>query len=325
MKKLWLIKGLVLLIALGLSFVTCTENYDQDTYHEDPELHRKDSLALTLINAVYPDSIKSTVNWLQGMNTRFAFASNHRSVAIKIRNRFIRMGYTDSFIDSFWVSMTWNNQNYAMWEYNVIAPLYGSSHPDSVIIVGAHYDDILNTGDPFSTVPGANDNASGVAAAIEIARVMKLKNFSPDISIEFVAFGAEELGLLGSADYAAKLALSGRPVKMMINNDMIAFEHNTNRSFWSVNIMNYDDTEPLWYEAKTLCSKYTGLNPLNDNTNNKKSDSYSFHTKSYKAIYFAANSTDPNYHTVNDLSINCNFNYCADVVRISCALLVYEN
>jgi Zn-dependent M28 family amino/carboxypeptidase len=52
-------------------------------------------------------------------------------------------------------------------------------------------------------VPGANDNASGVAATLEIARVMKKFNFRPGYTIMFLAFGAEELGLLGSRDFAA--------------------------------------------------------------------------------------------------------------------------
>ena len=73
-------------------------------------------------------------------------------------------------------------------------------------------------------VPGANDNASGVAAALELARVMRKNNFSPRNTIEFIAFGAEELGLYGSKAYAAQANGSSKKIKMMLNNDMIAYE-----------------------------------------------------------------------------------------------------
>ena len=87
---------------------------------------------------------------------------------------------------------------------------------------------MLSSGDPGAGAPGANDNASGVAAMIEIARVMKSRKYTPAISIQFIAFGAEELGFLGSADFAAKLAFLCRPLKFMINNDMIAYEPTSN-------------------------------------------------------------------------------------------------
>ena len=138
------------------------------------------------------------------MGTRFALADNHRDVAMAILRRFQNMGYSDSRLDSFLLDMMYENIRYQQWQYNVIATLQGTTYPDSVCIVGAHYDDNLRTGDPFLIDPGANDNASGVAAALELARVMRKNNFSPANTIEFIAFGAEELGLYGSKAYAAR-------------------------------------------------------------------------------------------------------------------------
>jgi leucyl aminopeptidase len=323
-KKIPLQRILLLTVATAALVYSCTKDPGYD-FPEDPALHRKDSITLTLINEINTDSLKSTVQWLQSMGTRFAFADNNREVAVKIRDRFKRIGYDDVALDSFWVSTMWQFKIYENWQYNVICHLQGSVHPDSLLILGAHYDNILDDGDPFELVPGADDNGSGVAAAIEIARVMKLKDYKPAISIRFVAFAAEEVGLLGSTDFVAKTAWSGRPVRLMINNDMIAYAQYSNRLFWTVNIMNYSNSAELRSEAVTLCKKYTGLTPLNDNTNNKRSDSYPFFLKDYQALYFAAGDLDPNYHTTDDLVSYCNFNYCGEVVRLSCAMLVYSN
>jgi leucyl aminopeptidase len=235
------------------------------------------------------------------------------------------MGYSDTKIDSFQIIKTYNSVNYDQWQYNVIATLEGNLSSDSVSIMGGHYDNILGTGDPFTIVPGANDNASGVAAALEVARVMKKNNYIPENTIRFIAFGSEELGLIGSNAYAADVAASNAKIKFMLNNDMIAYEPDNDKANWSVDIMDYTNSEFLMTEAEQLCSKYTVLKYFNDNTHNKQSDSYPFFTNGYKALFFFAQKIDPNYHSLNDLASNCNFEYCREIVKISCAILVDKN
>ena len=282
-------------------------------------------MTLLLTSDISSDSLESFVIWMQGMGTRFALSDGHRNVAIKIKNRFISMGYSDTKIDSFLVIKTYNSVNYEQWQYNITAILEGSLSSDSVSILGGHYDNILGSGDPFTIVPGANDNASGVAAALEIARVMKKNNYIPKNPIRFIAFGSEELGLIGSNAYASDAAINNLKVKFMLNNDMITYEPDNNKTNWAVNIMDYPGSEFLLTEAEQLCSKYTVLQYFNDNTHNKQSDSYPFFTNGYKALFFFSQKIDPNYHTLNDLASNCNFEYCKEIVKISCAILVNRN
>lgn len=81
---------------------------------------------------------------------------------------------------------------------NIIAtrtPQKGSNH--EIVYVSAHYDSV-----PFS--PGASDNASGTAVALELARV--LKSYPIDKELRFVFVGAEEIGLVGSKYYASQLS-----------------------------------------------------------------------------------------------------------------------
>lgn len=310
----------VLFIGLSLFITTCTKD-------EDSEKLIKETMINRLNNEISPDSLQSLVSWMQGMGTRFALADKHREVAIKIMKRFKRIGYENARIDSFLINKTYNNIVYQIWQYNVIAYIAGSTFPDSVCIIGGHFDNILKTGtgNPFTSGFGANDNASGVAATLEIARVMKKNNYSPRNTIEFIAFDAEELGLMGSYYLAGQQYQNLVKIKMMLNNDMIAYAPTGNKAEWYVNIMDYDNSHNLRYRAEVLTDKYTVLKHVNVNTYNKQSDSYPYSVNGFKALFFFANAPDPNYHTPNDVAIVCNFEYCSEIVKINCALLVDSN
>jgi hypothetical protein len=294
---------------------------------EDPDKIRKEEDILELVNEINADSLENDVVWFQNMGTRFCFSNNKRVIAEKIKKRFISMGYDNTIIDSFQVSVTFRSVYYLQYCYNVIATLEGTEYPDSLCIVGGHYDDVLTQGggDIFSVVPGANDNASGVAGVFETARVIKEKNFSPSGTIKFIAFGAEELGLLGSWDFS--FDLNGFPghIRFMLNFDMIAYETSPDPVNWKVNIMDYDNSHFLREEAEEMITKYTMLQYFNDNTFHNYSDSYPFSTSRNKAIFFFSGDSDPNYHTLSDIPANCNFEYCREIVEASCALLADKN
>lgn len=77
---------------------------------------------------------------------------------------------------------------------NIIAQLGNTNPYKKEIIIGAHVDSKINT-------PGASDNASGVGVMIELARYLKSIESNLDYTIKFIAFGAEEIGILGSRKY----------------------------------------------------------------------------------------------------------------------------
>jgi aminopeptidase YwaD len=110
---------------------------------------------------------------------------------------------------------------------NVLAVLPGSDPAlrDEAIVIGAHYDH-LGRGDEGSALgrsgqvhPGADDNASGTAAVLEIAEAFAAERMRPRRSIIFAAFTGEEKGLIGSAAMAARAG--GKRVVGMINLDMV--------------------------------------------------------------------------------------------------------
>ena len=109
---------------------------------------------------------------------------------------------------------------------NVVATLPGAqpASRDRYYVVSGHYDsrvtDVMNF---TADAPGANDDASGTAAVMEMACVMSRHKF--DASLVFMAVAAEEQGLYGSGDYAAKAKGAGMYVAGMLNNDIIGSSH----------------------------------------------------------------------------------------------------
>ena len=112
---------------------------------------------------------------------------------------------------------------------NVVATLPGTqpASKDRYYVVSGHYDsrvtDVMNT---TADAPGANDDASGTAAVIEMACVMSRHKF--DASLVFMTVAAEEQGLYGSGDYAAKAKAAGMNIAGMLNNDIIGSSHDEN-------------------------------------------------------------------------------------------------
>ncbi len=103
---------------------------------------------------------------------------------------------------------------------NVLGTLRGSVHPERVYVLAGHYDSRASDVDDFtSDAPGADDDASGVAVLLELARVMATRE--SEATIVFAAVAGEEQGLYGSGYLARTLREAGTDVQGMITNDIV--------------------------------------------------------------------------------------------------------
>ena len=173
---------------------------------------------------------------------------------------------------------------------NVIGTLVGTQPAQGIVYIGGHYDSV-------SVSPGANDDASGVAAVLEAARVLAQNGHRTKATIKFIAFGAEETGLDGSLYYVTEnLDEVSTKGLGMINLDMIAVGN-------TLQIGNIGYGLPG-----------TGGNQLRDYTQQKatamgmawesftagaNSDHTYFEQAGVPAV-FITQRDDPNYHTPND-------------------------
>lgn len=104
---------------------------------------------------------------------------------------------------------------------SVVLTILGDRYPDQVVVIGGHLDSTVGSGTgPNSQAPGADDNASGIATLSEVARVLLQEGFRPDRTIKFMAYAAEEVGLVGSRDIADTFAAEGVNVVGVLQLDM---------------------------------------------------------------------------------------------------------
>lgn len=261
-----------------------------------------------LISQVSADSVNAFIQSMQDMQTRYALASNRLQVANWIKDQFLRFGISNASLQPF----EWNNTT----QYNVVATITGSVYPDEYIIVGGHHDSITYT-TPYVLAPGADDNASGSMAAVEMARVLMDNNYQPKCSIRFVTFAAEEFGLWGSKHYAQNAFSQGQDIRLMINHDMIANNSNGNNS---VLLMPYDGALEQSQHAAAITEQYTSLDVTYGYLNSSSSDSHPFWMRGYPVIYYFETDFSPHYHSDADVTANIDPIYAAEVIRASLAV-----
>ena len=123
-------------------------------------------------------------------------------------------------------------------EDTVYATKIGTTRPHEMFIVSAHMDSINRQSSDNSFAPGADDDGSGTALVLEIARVLGSPDVHTDVSVRFILWNAEEIGLVGSRTYVRdRVALQGLEVPPgsgnfpeprwlgVIQHDMILFDH----------------------------------------------------------------------------------------------------
>ncbi len=289
---------------------------------ENDDLNQVISYYLQKVNA---DSIESYMQTLEDFGTRFCLASNRKEVALWIKNKFISLGYPETRLDSFPLNRWYGGNYYQTWQYNVVATYEGYLNPDQYYMMGGHYDAIVpSSSNPFVIAPGADDNASGVAAAIEVARIMKQYDYIPESSIKFIAFAAEELGLHGAWHYANNAANQNMDIVFMLNNDMISY-CTLPQSQWTLRIQKYPNS--LWVTnlATYIAQVFTELSVTESTQYIQYSDSWPFYYNGYNAIFLQENQFTPFYHTVNDLVIHSNLPYTAEMTKVSLGMLIHEN
>ncbi len=210
---------------------------------------------------------------------------------------------------------------------NVLGLLEGSDSKlkDEYVVVSAHYDHlgVVNGRTQF----GADDNASGVAALLDIARAFVDGNVHPRRSILFAAFDSEEAGMLGAFYYAQHPVLPLANAAALLNMDMIGRNEDTatwklsaERTARSVNVVGSLYTPGLRRIVEEQNSS-TGLYlDFKTDTEDKeewfsRSDHFVFATHGIPAILFNTGE-HPDYHTENDTRDRLNYSKLEKITRL---------
>lgn len=201
----------------------------------------------------------------------------------------------------------WKNGGYE--GKNVIATLPGKDN--STVILSAHYDS-------YPTSPGADDDGSGIACLLMIAKIMANYNFKH--TIKFVAFSGEEQGMLGSQVYVKYLYENGEDIIADINVDTVA--HTASAEGGKL-IRVLSDEASLWITdiAEEMNNKYNIKLNLYRHGNFPAGDHQSFIDYGYEAVFFVEYDFNTNMHTPNDTIEHINITYLKKVCKLMLATL----
>lgn len=188
----------------------------------------------------------------------------------------------------------------------------------TVYLVGGHYDSITYN-DPMTSAPGADDDASGTAVAMEACRVLSKYRFNATIIC--AGWTAEEIGLVGSDYFATQARNQGMDIGMVLNFDMVGYDPSLNLG---LDIIANDPSAWIldkFIEANTDYS--IGLN-LNDyiNAGARASDHASFWDQGYDAMMgIETVFNTPNYHSDTDTIDKLNMDLVHKTAQAAVAVL----
>ncbi|MCI5071990.1 M20/M25/M40 family metallo-hydrolase [bacterium] len=230
----------------------------------------------SMVAQVDVNAIDQTVEDLVNFGTRKANTQGGLDAQEWVRGQFSALGISDVSLHPV------NNQ--PTHHDNVIAVYPGVSEPDQIIVLGGHYDSILNGFGGNTFAPGADDNASGTAGVLEAARILSQYDFEK--TIVFAAFASEEYGLLGSKSYAGHLSDENENVIAMINLDMIG--HLQAGDAFDLDIVKNAGSQTLYNLAKTTIESYVPNLPVVEGSlpPGASSDHKSFWNEGYPAVFF---------------------------------------
>ena len=187
---------------------------------------------------------------------------------------------------------------------NVIGVLKGTS--DKHVVIGAHMDHlgIDYVGDVYN---GADDNASGTTALLELAEAFGKSRTKPKDTIVFIAFNAEELGLLGSKHYVNNPLLPLDDCKLMINLDMVGRLRGQTLTVGGGNLSD---------SMTQLLDKLDDDYPFDTKITapGNRSDHAPFNRKGVP-IFFFHTGTHPQYHRTTDDSNLINYEGLVDIAK----------
>ncbi len=189
--------------------------------------------------------------------------------------------------------------------HNVIG--FINNNAANTIIVGTHYDHLgygedhnsLYTGTSPEIHNGADDNASGTAAVIELSKMLKASKFKNNNYL-FISFSGEELGLFGSKYFTEHPTVDLSSVNYMINLDMVG---RLNDSTHGLSIGGYG-TSPGWGEVLTAKDKFFSIKF--DSSGTGPSDHTSFYRKNIPVLFFFTG-LHSDYHKPSDDANKINY------------------
>ena len=253
---------------------------------------------------------------MQTINTRVF--SNNDLTADYLEERFLELN-----------NIAVEVQNFNTSGKNIIATQLGQTNPDDIYIICAHYDSV--------TEYGADDNATGVAAVLEIARILSTQ--CTENTIIYAIWDEEEIGLRG-AEYYANLAAdtsNGNTrdnILGVLNIDMIGYDGDApgtaGDNDFDIDVRNIAGSIAMKDDILDLLSTYTfDLNPIIVDPGTPLGDHERFWNRGYSAVLLGESwetgDQSPFYHTVDDKLATLDMQYFHELTKLAAAYMATES
>jgi len=254
----------------------------------------------SIANLIEQDSVESYLYRLEAFFRRVAGTDSNYAARDWIVSKFEDFGYNSVDLDPFTAQIGPDMVNC----YNVVAIKEGALYPDLQIVVGAHFDGVIES-------PASDDNGTGVVGVLEMARV--LADMETNLTFVFIAFDAEEWGLFGSYHYAEQAAMRGDDILLMFNMDMIGNLPNNNEGL----LINGENSifAQRWINIAGPLVGITGYGT----GQSPSSDHFPFSEMGYHSLFLHEYEFSSVYHTYQDSTTYVNFDYCTRMIKASMA------
>ena len=248
---------------------------------------------LDIVNAVDLDSMYLT---LQEFSGETATTVDGESVVILSRGQANNDLAADYLVEQFNAmnTLSVNDQAFNTNGRNIVATQLGQTNPDDIYIICAHYDSVADY--------CADDNASGVAAVLEIARILSTQCM--ENTLVYALWDEEEIGLLGADYYATLAQTNGATILGVLNIDMMGYDGDNDNDF-DIDVRPIANSIAIKDDLLNLLADYEfNLNANVVNPGTPASDHSKFWNKGYSAVLvgesWANDDQTPYYHSSGD-------------------------
>ncbi|HJU58380.1 MAG TPA: M20/M25/M40 family metallo-hydrolase [Nitrososphaeraceae archaeon] len=290
-----------------------------------------------LLDQVNSTKLKEWIDILSSFHTRNTKSNYTENVAYWIKNELQHLCKGRVSFQNY----IQNDQNQTFNLKNIICSKEGlassssssSSSPyyNNTIIIGAHYDSrAKNINDTDARAPGADDNASGVSALLELVRILSPLNLK--INLEFVLFSGEEQGRWGSMNYVKYLDHNNKTktIDLYINLDMVGYRpcnETKNKVILEYDIGNkhvqndkYSKNIALF--IKKIASNYTNLEAELAKLENSDFISFEAFNHTVIGIHDEGAKKNPHYHQSSDTPDTLNIKYLTSITKMLLATIL---
>ncbi|KAH9887061.1 Zn-dependent exopeptidase [Cubamyces lactineus] len=259
---------------------------------------RFNHIVAAIVNGISVHHLQKDVRYLTGedpastLATRHSFSEDAPRAAAWLKAQFEALG-AECDLKHF-------AEGYAP---NVICKYTGSEETTETLVLGAHYDDRGSFGEVRA--PGANDDASGTAALLGIARAIGRRGVVFKANVLLCAFAGEEQGMIGSKAYAKELREQGANITLMIQGDMLAYRKPGDAPQLGLSDPALVGTPELTQILANISAIYSPELTVGPFPYPGGSDHQSFHEQGYPAVQVYERAdliADPMYHNSGDLS-----------------------